>query len=121
MWHVLGHRNHDGAMVERKGWVARGRVDNDASGFPQLLTLLAEAADTRKSDPGRIESRGRWVAALRDDRAGDLRSTAGRVHHRACRGVGREIRCQRGCCMANIVRTDRDRHRVFAPDQWHQH
>ena len=36
--------HHDVAVVDDDGRVvARGRVDNDAAGFAQLLTLLAEA------------------------------------------------------------------------------
>ena len=47
--------------------VARGRVDNDAAGFAQLLTLLAEAGDTADDPiPVGIETdHGLWVAALR--------------------------------------------------------
>ena len=41
--------HHDVAVVDGDGHVvARGRVDNDAAGFAQLLTLLAEAGDTAK-------------------------------------------------------------------------
>ena len=39
--------HHDVAVVDADGRVvARRRVDNDAAGFAQLLTLLAEAGDT---------------------------------------------------------------------------
>ena len=46
--------HHDVAVVDDDGRVvARGRVSNDAAGFAQLLTLLAEAGDTADaSDPG---------------------------------------------------------------------
>jgi hypothetical protein len=41
--------HHDVAVVDGDGRVvARGRVGNDAAGFAQLLTLLAEAGDTAK-------------------------------------------------------------------------
>jgi hypothetical protein len=48
--------------------VARGRVSNDAAGFAQLLTLLAEAGDSAQHPiPVGIETdRGLWVAALRE-------------------------------------------------------
>ena len=46
--------HHDVAVVDDDGRVvARGRVGNDAAGFAQLLTLLAEAGDM----PG---TRSRW-------------------------------------------------------------
>ena len=39
--------HHDVAVVNDDGRVvARRRVDNDAAGFAELLTLLAEAGDT---------------------------------------------------------------------------
>ena len=39
--------HHDVAVVDDDGRVvARGRVGNDAAGFAQLLTLLAEAGDS---------------------------------------------------------------------------
>ena len=39
--------HHDVAVVDADGGVvARGRVGNDAAGFGQLLTLLAEAGDS---------------------------------------------------------------------------
>ena len=39
--------HHDVAVVDDDGRVvASGRVGNDAAGFAQLLTLLAEAGDT---------------------------------------------------------------------------
>ena len=46
--------HHDVAVIDADGRVvARRRVDNDAAGFAQMLTLLAEAGDTPDSDPGR--------------------------------------------------------------------
>lgn len=39
--------HHDVAVADGDGHVvARGRVSNDAAGFAQLLTLLAEADDS---------------------------------------------------------------------------
>ena len=60
--------HHDVAVVDDDGRVVlRGRVGNDAAGFAQLLTLLAEAGDTADNPiPVAIETdRGLWVAALR--------------------------------------------------------
>jgi Transposase len=60
--------HHDVAVVDGDGQVVvRGRVGNDAAGFAQLLTLLAQARDTADSPiPVAIETdRGLWVAALR--------------------------------------------------------
>jgi hypothetical protein len=55
--------HHDVAVVDDDGRVvARGRVDNDAGGFAQLLTLLAEAGDTAKYPiPVGIRNRPRAV------------------------------------------------------------
>ena len=61
--------HHDVAVVDDDGRVvARGRVGNDAAGFAQVLTLLAEAGDTAKQPiPVGIETdHGLWVGALRE-------------------------------------------------------
>jgi Transposase len=61
--------HHDVAVVDDDGRiVVRGRVGNDAAGFAQLLTLLAEAGDSADNPiPVAIETdRGLWVAALRE-------------------------------------------------------
>ena len=61
--------HHDVAVVDDDGRVvARGRVSNDAAGFAQLLTLLAEAGDSAAHPiPVGIETdRGLLVAALRE-------------------------------------------------------
>ena len=60
--------HHDVAVINADGRVvARRRVDNDAAGFTELLTLLAEAGDTAEHPiPVAIETdRGLFVAALR--------------------------------------------------------
>jgi hypothetical protein len=60
--------HHDVAVVDGDGHVvARRRADNDASGFAQLLALLAEAGDTAEHPiPVATETdRGLRVAALR--------------------------------------------------------
>ena len=50
--------HHDIAVFDDDGQVvARGRVGNDAAGFAQALTLLAEAADSAEHPiPVRIET-----------------------------------------------------------------
>jgi len=61
--------HHDVAVVDDGGRVvARCRVSNDAAGFAQLLTVLAEAGDSADDPiPVGIETdRGLWVAALRE-------------------------------------------------------
>ncbi len=61
--------HHDIAVVDDDGRVvARARVSNDAVGFADLLTLLAQAGDSA-ADPipvGIETDRGLWVAALRE-------------------------------------------------------
>jgi Transposase/Transposase IS116/IS110/IS902 family len=100
--------------------VARGRVGNDAAGFAQLLTLLAEAGDS-PDDPipvGIETDRGLWVAALRE---------TGRViypinplaasRYRARYAVsGAKSDATDAVLLANIVRTDADAHRPLPAD-----
>jgi transposase len=116
---ATGH--HDVAVVDGNGRVvARGRVGNDASGFAQLLTLLAEAGDTADDPiPVGIETdHGLWVAALRE---------TGRViypinplaasRYRTRRAVsGAKSDATDAVLLANIVRTDRDAHRPLPAD-----
>ena len=106
--------HHDVAVVDDDGRVvARGRVGNDAAGFAQLLTLLAEAGDSAEHPiPVGIETdRGLWVAALRE---------TGRViypinplaasRYRARYAVsGAKSDATDAVLLANIVRTDRRR------------
>jgi predicted NBD/HSP70 family sugar kinase len=82
--------HHDVAVVDDDGRVvARGRVSNDAVGFAQLLTLLAQAGDSAKDPiPVWIETdRGLWVAALRIGarRHDDTRRAAGDWNRQAQR------------------------------------
>jgi transposase len=61
--------HHDIAVVDDDGRVVtRERFSNDAAGFAQLLTLLAEAGDSADNPiPVGIETdHGLWVAALRE-------------------------------------------------------
>jgi transposase len=113
--------HHDVAVVDDDGRVvARGRVGNDAAGFAQLLTLLAEAGDS-PDDPipvGIETDRGLWVAALRE---------TGRViypvnplaasRYRARYAVsGAKSDATDAVLLANIVRTDAAAHRPLPAD-----
>ncbi len=113
--------HHDVAVVDGHGRVvARGRVGNDAAGFGQLLTLLAEVGDSARDPiPVGIETdRGLWVAALR---------ATGRViypinplvasRYRARYAVsGAKSDATDAVLLANIIRTDPDAHRRLPAD-----
>jgi len=113
--------HHDIAVVDDNGRVvARGRVGNDATGFAQLLSLLATAGDTAKCPiPVGIETdRGLWVAALR---------VTGRViypinplaasRYRARYALsGAKSDATDAVLLANIVRTDPGAHRPLPAD-----
>ena len=113
--------HHDVAVVDENGnVVARGRVSNDAAGFAQLLTLLAQAGDTAEHPiPVGIETdHGLWVAALRE---------TGRViypinplaasRYRARYAVsGAKSDATDAVLLANIVRTDAAAHRPLPAD-----
>ncbi|WP_421845748.1 IS110 family transposase [Mycobacterium sp.] len=113
--------HHDVAVVDDDGRVvARARLGNDAAGFAQLLTLLAEAGDSA-ADPipvGMETDRGLWVAALRE---------TGRViypinplaasRYRARYAVsGAKSDGADAVLLANIVRTDPGAHRPLPAD-----
>jgi transposase len=113
--------HHDVAVVDDDGRVvARGRVGNDAAGFAQLLTLLAQAGD-KPEDPipvGIETDHGLWVAALRE---------TGRViypinplaasRYRARYAVsGAKSDATDAVLLANIVRTDATAHRPLPAD-----
>jgi transposase len=113
--------HHDVAVVDDDGRVvARGRVGNDATGFAQVLTLLAEAGDSAAHPiPVGIETdRGLLVAALR---------ATGRViypinplaasRYRARYAVsGAKSDATDAVLLANIVRTDAGAHRPLPAD-----
>jgi transposase len=113
--------HHDVAVADDDGRVvARGRVGNDAAGFTQLLTLLAEAGDSPEHPmPVAIETdHGLWVGALRE---------TGRViypinplvasRYRARYAVsGAKSDATDAVLLANIIRTDRDAHRPLPAD-----
>jgi transposase len=113
--------HHDVAVVDDNGQVVvRGRVGNDAAGFTELLTLLAEAGDSAQHlIPVGIETdHGLWVAALR---------ATGRViypinplaasRYRARYAVSpAKSDATDAVLLANIVRTDRAAHRPLPAD-----
>jgi transposase len=108
--------HHDVAVVDGDGRVVgRRRVGNDAAGFAELLTVLAEAGDSPEHPiPVAIETdHGLWVAALR---------ATGRViypinplvasRYRARYAVsGAKSDATDAVLLANILRTDADAHR----------
>lgn len=113
--------HHDVAVIDSDGRVvARRRVDNDAAGFTELLTLLAEAGDTADSPiPVAIETdHGLWVAALRaTGRAIYPINPLAASRYRARYAVsGAKSDAADAVLLANIVRTDRDAHRVLPAD-----
>ena len=113
--------HHDVAVIDGDGRVVgRRRVGNDAAGFAELLTLLAETGDSPEHPiPVAIETdHGLWVAALR---------ATGRViypinplvasRYRARYAVsGAKSDATDAVLLANIVRTDRDAHRPLPTD-----
>jgi hypothetical protein len=113
--------HHDVAVVDSEGRVvARRRVDNDAGGFAELLTLLADAGDTADSPiPVAIETdHGLWVAALRaTGRAIYPINPLAASRYRARYAVsGAKADATDAVLLANIVRTDRHAHRVLPAD-----
>lgn len=113
--------HHDVAVVDDHGRVAaRGRVSNDAAGFAQLLTLLAEAGDTAKHlIPVGIETdHGLWVAALRETGRviypiNPLAASRYRARHALS---GAKSDATDAVLLANIVRTDAHAHRPLPAD-----
>jgi transposase len=113
--------HHDVAVVDGDGRVVgRRRVGNDAAGFAELLTVLAEAGDSPEHPiPVAIETdHGLWVAALR---------ATGRViypinplvasWYRARYAVsGAKSDATDAVLLANILRTDADAHRPLPAD-----
>jgi transposase len=113
--------HHDVAVVDADGRVvARRRVENDAAGFAQLLTLLAEAGDTPEHPiPVAIETdRGLWVAALRTTgRAIYPINPLAASRYRARYAVsGAKSDATDAVLLANIVRTDPGAHRPLPAD-----
>lgn len=114
-------QHHDVAVVDAAGAVvARGRVSNDAAGFAQLLSLLAEAGDTTENPvPVAIETdRGLWVAALRaTGRAIYPVNPLSASRYRSRRQVsGAKSDATDAVLLANILRTDAAAHRPLPDD-----
>lgn len=112
---------HDVAVVDDHGHVvARGRVSNDAAGFAQLLTLLAEAGDTAKHPiPVGIETeRGLWVAALRETgrKIYPINPLAASRYRARYAVSGAKSDATDALLLANIIRTDPDAHRPLPAD-----
>ena len=108
--------HHDVAVIDDDGRVvARARVGNDAAGFAQVLTLLAEAGDSAKHPiPVGIETdRGLWVAALREtERVIYPINPLAASRYRARYAVsGAKSDATDAVLLANIVRTDAAAHR----------
>jgi transposase len=113
--------HHDVAVVDDDGRVVvRGRVSNDAAGFAQVLTLLAEAGDTAEHPiPVGIETdHGLWVAALRETgRVIYPINPLAAARYRARYAVsGAKSDATDAVLLANIVRTDADAHRPLPAD-----
>ena len=113
--------HHDIAVVDDDGHVvARGRVGNDAAGFAQALTLLAQAGDSRRHPiPVGIETdRGLWLAALRETgRAIYPINPLAASRYRSRYAVsGAKSDATDAVLLANIVRTDADAHRPLPVD-----
>jgi transposase len=113
--------HHDVAVIDDDGYVvARGRVSNDAAGFAQLLTLLAQAGDSA-ADPipvGIETDRGLWVAALREtSRVIYPINPLAASRYRARYAVsGAKSDATDAVLLANIVRTDPGAHRPLPAD-----
>jgi transposase len=112
--------HHNVAVVDDDGRVvARGRVSNDAVGFAQLLTLLAQPGDSAKdSIPVWIETdRGLWVAALRIGRVIYPINPLAASRYRARYAVsGAKSDATDAVLLASIVRTDAEPHRPLPAD-----
>jgi transposase len=113
--------HHDIAVIDADGRVvARGRVGNNAAGFSQLLTLLAEAGDSAEHPiPVAIETdRGLWVAALRETgRTIYPINPLAASRYRARYAVsGAKSDATDAVLLANIIRTDPDVHRQLPAD-----
>jgi hypothetical protein len=110
--------HHEVAILDRAQRVAvRGRLSNDAAGFAQSLTLLAEASDSAEySIPVAIETdRGLWVAALCETgRSIYPINPLAASRYRARYAVsGAKSDATEVVLLANIIRTDPDAHRLL--------
>jgi transposase len=108
-------RHHDVALVDDDGVVlARQRIDTDASGFTELVGLIAEHAQDPTAVPVAIETdKGLLVAALAGAGFGvyaiNPRAVA-RYRERYAQAGGKSDPGD-ASVLANILRTDRPMHR----------
>jgi transposase len=113
--------HHDVAVIDDDGRVvARGRVGNDAAGFTQMLTLLAEAGDSPEHPiaVGIETDHGLWVAALRETGRviypiNPLAASRYRTRYALS---GAKSDATDAVLLANILRTDADAHRPLPAD-----
>ncbi|SIH25674.1 transposase IS116/IS110/IS902 [Mycobacteroides abscessus subsp. abscessus] len=116
-----GESRHDVAIIDTAGTViGRAKITTDASGFAQLLDVLAEAGDTEDEQiPVALETdRGLLVAALRaTGRAiyplNPLAASRYRARHQVS---GAKADATDAVLLANILRTDMVAHRPLAAD-----
>ncbi len=114
-----GH--HDIAVIDGDGTLlAKRRISDDAAGFAELTTVLAEAGDSRENPvPVAIEtSRGLMVAALRaTGRAiyaiNPMAVARYRERHSVARTKSDHVDAMN---LANILRTDAHAHRTLPAD-----
>jgi transposase len=113
--------HHDVAIIGEAGRVvSRTRIGNDAAGFAQLLTMLAEAGDTLDNPvPVAIETdRGLLVSALRATGRviypiNPLSASRYRSRHQVS---GAKSDAADAVLLANILRTDAAAHRPLSAD-----
>jgi transposase len=116
-----GESRHDVAIIDQTGTVlTRGKITADAAGFTDLLSLLAEAGDTKDDPiPVAIETdRGLLIAALRSTgRAvyplNPLAASRYRARHQVS---GAKADATDAVLLANILRTDMAAHRPLPAD-----
>ena len=113
--------HHDVALIDTDGTLlAKARIGDDAAGFAQLISLLAEHGDTPNDPiPVAIEtSRGLLVANLRaTGRPVYTINPMAAARHRERSAVSRKKSDHLDAMtLAGILRTDRHRHRVLPAD-----
>lgn len=113
--------HHDVALVDHDGiLLAKARIGDDAAGLAELLALLAEHGDgPGRAIPAAIETaRGLLVAALRaSGREVYAINPMAAARYRERTAVSRKKSDHLDAlALANILRTDRDRHRALPAD-----
>ncbi|WP_454199591.1 IS110 family transposase [Nocardia sp. Marseille-Q1738] len=113
--------HHDVAIVDTDGrTTSKAKIGHNATGFAQLLSMLAEAGDTAENPiPIAIETdRGLLVAALRATgrpvyAINPLSASRYRARHQV---AGAKSDAADAVLLANILRTDADAHRRLPAD-----